>query len=359
LAIDAEGVALGPSLDLVMRVGSSYRAIGLDEARLVLRGFGGDEQDAPLLKGVLHMIVRSLDRGDVVHAQILGLHTPFAALGTTPLRKAGYDPEEPRNPPGDGRLSGEWTKQPDPTGVVSVGPAAETRVALRSDGTLPPPYPSDLSTVPPPPPATTNADPVSSAFKWLYDAFLAKPVSDLRGTDWSSLTWSDILGENGMLGFGPNGGLAWVPGLSGLGRAGAVAKGIAEEAVSEFWALGWAARGWEAEQRLGQNLPRRFPVIDIWNKATGEIASIKSIDIRMAYYQTENGLATTMRGYVDALANFRGAKYAGVEIESADIQARTLIIAIPKAANSAQSDAFAAAARLAASLGIRLKVVII
>ena len=121
LAVDRDGVVLGPGFELVRREGGGYRAFNQAETGLMLRTVFRDP--GPIAE-VLAKIADALTRGDLVHAQMLGLHTPFAALDLTPLMRrdaplAKYDPDEPRVPAGDGRPSGEWTKEDASSGVLT------------------------------------------------------------------------------------------------------------------------------------------------------------------------------------------------------------------------------------------------
>ena len=119
LAVDRDGVALGPMLALVWREGGQYRAAGLTEVGLLLREGFRDHRDPGLLADMLAKIAGALDHGDLMHAQMLGLQTEFAALDFGRLddwparaaRLAKYDSDEPRVPAGSGRPSGEWTAE--------------------------------------------------------------------------------------------------------------------------------------------------------------------------------------------------------------------------------------------------------
>jgi len=116
LAIDRNGIALGPTMSLARRGRGGWRVV---DAATLTRLDLGIPIDPGLLAGQIRGIARSLDEGDLVKAQILGLLTPLAALDAAPavlrreserLRK--YSDDEPRIPAGDGKTSGEWTRVP-------------------------------------------------------------------------------------------------------------------------------------------------------------------------------------------------------------------------------------------------------
>ncbi|WP_442869484.1 hypothetical protein [Bradyrhizobium sp. CCBAU 11434] len=106
---------------------------------------------------------------------------------------------------------------------------------------------------------------------------------------------------------------------------------------------------------MGANLPSSFPVIDRF--ASGTATSIKSIDLNAATYQNIGSLTSRLNGYVDAVANFNGATFAGTEIRSSQITARQLQLAIPSTGPSAaQQAAIDAATTRAQSLGVGIVV---
>jgi RHS repeat-associated protein len=90
-------------------------------------------------------------------------------------------------------------------------------------------------------------------------------------------------------------------------------------------------RGVEIEERIGHNVPPSFPTIDRWNPATGEAASIKSIDLLAKTYQNTSTLTRTVTGYINKVANYGGQQpgWAGLEIRLTAIRSRVLDLAIP------------------------------
>jgi hypothetical protein len=127
------------------------------------------------------------------------------------------------------------------------------------------------------------------------------------------------------------------------------------ETVSAAWELGWADRGFYFSEQLGANLPRTFPVIDIWQD--GVATSIKSIDLRAATYQDAARLTSRLNSYLSKLADFAGGSMGDWTISSSAIEGRTLSLAVPKGSVTAiQRSAISAARTRARTLGIDLTI---
>lgn len=156
--------------------------------------------------------------------------------------------------------------------------------------------------------------------------------------------------------FGP----ALRPGEAAAGAADAATEegtAASEEAASDVWKLGWAARGRQIEDALTADapetrLPPHFPVIDQW--ADGVATSIKSIDLNAATYQDAGRLAYR----ISKLADFDGAAYGEtVEVLGENIKTRVLNLAVPKGSvTSAQRSAIDAAIARAKEAGVTLKI---
>lgn len=106
--------------------------------------------------------------------------------------------------------------------------------------------------------------------------------------------------------------------------------GIAPAVVagpSALWQLPAVQRGVEIEiLRAGAyRLPHGFPVVDIFRH--GVAISVKSIDIRLAAYQTSR-LFSRLKGYVDKLIRFESTEWGGVGVVGNF--AKELEIVIPK-----------------------------
>jgi len=131
---------------------------------------------------------------------------------------------------------------------------------------------------------------------------------------------------------------------------------IATNGAGSPWDLGWGARGLEVEARLGGNLPRSFPTIDVFSKGTA--TSIKSVDLTAATYQSAGRLSSRLTGYVDSVAGFNGASYAGRTVAASDVMARELVVAIqPGVASSMQLGVLDDIVRYGASQGVKVTVV--
>ena len=112
-------------------------------------------------------------------------------------------------------------------------------------------------------------------------------------------------------------------------------------------------RGVEIDHALGGNLPKYFPVIDRFVNGVAE--SIKSIDLTATSYQDLNKLRWTLTDYVNKLANFKRANFAGEVIREGDIKQKILTVAIePGKCNAAQSKVFSEVAKYAKEKGIKL-----
>ena len=118
------------------------------------------------------------------------------------------------------------------------------------------------------------------------------------------------------------------------------------EADAAAWKRGWAARGRYFSERLGANLPHAFPVVDCW--LDGVVASIKSIDLRAATYQSAERLTYRLNEYIDKLALFDGGQLGFTRIDGTAIAGRELSIAIPRGSTTAVQQAAMGAARLRA-----------
>ena len=124
------------------------------------------------------------------------------------------------------------------------------------------------------------------------------------------------------------------------------------------WHLEPFARGTHIEQRLGQNLPQNFPVIDRFQN--GVATSIKSIDLNAATYQHIPTLHRTVTGYIDKVAAYQGqpVPWSGVQILPNQITSRALDLAIPAGGSTpAQQAALQTLQQYAANQGVNLNII--
>lgn len=105
-------------------------------------------------------------------------------------------------------------------------------------------------------------------------------------------------------------------------------SGASSTPAMDPWSVGWAARGRYLEDLFGRTLHPNFPIIDKFSE--GIATSIKSIDLNAVTYQDPARLIYRLNDYVNDLAEFDGAEWAGDEVKSSAITGRALSLAIPR-----------------------------
>ncbi len=121
------------------------------------------------------------------------------------------------------------------------------------------------------------------------------------------------------------------------------------------WDLGPVVRGEIIHDRLGQTLPRSFPVIDKF--IGGIVTSIKSIDLRAPSYRKPGTFYKVCKEYIDSVAAFKGAKFGGAEITEREIMGRALELAIPPGASGQHRGALAMLKSYGQSRGVTVVVI--
>jgi hypothetical protein len=117
------------------------------------------------------------------------------------------------------------------------------------------------------------------------------------------------------------------------------------DAPSDVWNYGWARRGREIHDQLGdQSLHPNFPVIDKFSP-TGVITSIKSIDLRAAVYQNDGVLVSRLNIYFNKVSDFSGAEFAEDEVSLDEISGRVLQLVVPRGNMTERQRAIIEAAR--------------
>jgi len=101
-----------------------------------------------------------------------------------------------------------------------------------------------------------------------------------------------------------------------------------DKETESIWDKDNFERGIALRKKYGGNLPHNYPVISRFENR--EAASIKSIDTTSPYYQNIKTLEKTVKGYIDDLASFEGAKWGDTVITPQDIHSRRLIIVLPE-----------------------------
>ena len=195
----------------------------------------------------------------------------------------------------------------------------------------------------------------------LMDAFTrADPAEAVRVRDWITAGALAIGGVPPASAGGRVAGEAAAAEGTAAERAAAEVSAVeAGGAPSEVWTYGWARRGREIHDRLGDgSLHQNFPVIDMISQ-TGVVTSIKSIDLRAAVYQNETTLTYRLNSYVDKLSEFDGAKFAGQTVRPDEITGRTLNVVVPAGSMTETLQIAIEAARVRArNLGRNVEIIV-
>ena len=105
------------------------------------------------------------------------------------------------------------------------------------------------------------------------------------------------------------------------------------EIADRIWEEGNFKRGDYFREYKGVNLPKLFPVIDSYNEKTGEVISVRSIDLTAPDYTKRNRAEKVLKDEIKELSKFKGASsvISGVtyEVKEEDIRLRKLKLIIP------------------------------
>jgi RHS repeat-associated protein len=133
--------------------------------------------------------------------------------------------------------------------------------------------------------------------------------------------------------------------------------------ASGHWDKNPFQRGKDIEDDLGQNLPETFKTIDKYDNATGEVTSIKSLDLDAKTYQTDANLKSRLDKYLNELDVFTGYRQEGFVIGNlpggSPINSKTLEIALPRAATGSQLGVINQLIADGAAKGINVTIVVI
>ena len=133
-------------------------------------------------------------------------------------------------------------------------------------------------------------------------------------------------------------------------------KLLSKAKKAELWALKPIERGRKIENMLGHNLPNNFPVIDKFKK--GVATSIKSLDLNAKSYQNVKRLNSTVKRYIDKVADFKGRSWGGVSIREKDIKNKTLDLVVPPTKNKAQQKTLAELVDYGKTKGVKVNIII-
>lgn len=98
----------------------------------------------------------------------------------------------------------------------------------------------------------------------------------------------------------------------------------------DIWSRDQMDRGDDFRARYGANLPKMFPVADIYKD--GNVTSIRSIDLTAPDYSSGPDLKKTIKHDINKLAKFKGDRmnYKGDDFVVDYIRSKRLLVVIPK-----------------------------
>ncbi|HZM74343.1 MAG TPA: RHS repeat-associated core domain-containing protein [Candidatus Limnocylindrales bacterium] len=145
------------------------------------------------------------------------------------------------------------------------------------------------------------------------------------------------------------------------GTIGAATEGLGlwlrgARTAESVWKLGWSARGFAVEERLGGNLVKNFPTIDKY--INGVATSIKSLDLGAPTYQNAAKITSRLKGYIDKLSGFSGNMTWGGDTVG-NVTSRVLEVAVPPGGTAAQMSAIQQMIQYGASKGVTVIVHVI
>ena len=133
LAVDKDGVTLGPDFPLIRKTSRGYETATLEELSCLREVVSLGSGDMPRLVGHLESIARALGAEDLAKARILALYLPINRLTQSHLDrlenawavlKGSFNPDEPRDE------RGRWTN-----GATNTQPSSAIRGARTREGT--------------------------------------------------------------------------------------------------------------------------------------------------------------------------------------------------------------------------------
>ncbi|WP_252722884.1 RHS repeat-associated core domain-containing protein [Treponema pedis] len=194
----------------------------------------------------------------------------------------------------------------------------------------------------------------------LYGVY--KSYTETGSVDWNEVGKGALIG--GAIGLGAGAaGAAYVTGSATASVTTVAATYTAPAAAgTSIWGLDKFARGWEAEQRLGEMM-NNFPVIDKFkqgiNGFASSITSIKSMDLACKTYQKGGAILSRLSSYIDKVANYTTERMGALTVSANSATQRILELAIPSGATPEQMQAIQQASEYAAQNGVELIVHVI
>ena len=121
------------------------------------------------------------------------------------------------------------------------------------------------------------------------------------------------------------------------------------------WDKGPVTRGEIIHERMGQNLPRSFPVVDIFKD--GIVTNIKSIDLHAKSYRDPAAITRLGQGFIDKVAGFTKARHAKFEILEHEIKGRALDLVVPRGSTTTQRQALEGLKSYGTTKGVSVRIV--
>ncbi|KFF73830.1 hypothetical protein HX13_17680 [Chryseobacterium sp. P1-3] len=187
------------------------------------------------------------------------------------------------------------------------------------------------------------------------DNWVGRNVNRLFGTGFDEKLRYDVDHEIDM-GTLQEFGAMVVTGMA-LGKVGGVAGALLKKAGGSLWGMAPLERGFVYETILGLKgafKSSNFPVIDAF--ADGVATSIKTLDLAAKSYAKNNQVFNTLKGYINKLANFKGAEWGGEAVEGSAIKSRVLEVGVPEGATSSQIEQINKAIKYGKDNGVKVNV---
>jgi hypothetical protein len=121
------------------------------------------------------------------------------------------------------------------------------------------------------------------------------------------------------------------------------------------WDKGPVTRGEIIHERMGQNVPKTFPVIDKFEG--GVVTSIKSIDLHAKTYSDPRAITRVGQGFIDKVAGFTRGTRGNFDIRESKIRGRALDLVVPPGATPGQREALEGLKAYGTTNGVTVRIV--